>query len=934
MKKTGKALSLVLSLALVVSSLATTFASAATAKTEYVPAKTSDTVVYLANGLSGSKSETDISGTGEIPYSIPSGIVTKDHLDVGTMTATDIAYKSGNNVLSLRVDSNSSKIFAKLSSDSAIGTEVVAVRYTGTSYRYTDTTQPIVFSAEIDYTVTVLANNSIVLSGSDTTLAPLDSLNKNSDGALSAYVLKVTRASSGSTAEFKSQKVTAAVDGTANHNFDPTGIAKADVDNGLYFVKTVSSNAPTTTTGASNAINIKLTTPANAEFLNVGSVVSYSVPLKWDSTNGKATLDSANTVSKATTVDNTVAIPANYDIKMWHGSTWALPKTEASSLTETTAATKVTGTNVVAPYNDAINVTGSNIVLAANATMYDGSVGTVTATAAATLTLNKGNVTKIDDADVTLSMSNGSIGTIAKAAAATIDGGTVGSVNAGSVTVDATDEKITTTVGAITAGSVQISSTNAAVKTGNITATATDGTVTAGPAADSNEILIEGSNTTVGTIDADHYAVTIDLKGYTGSIVAPANAESATLTTTTDAKGNKTTATVNGAVAIKTVNVSDGTLTIANSLNVGTVTGAGTLVIPAGGMYVSETMNSVALKLSNANLSKGMTAFTAAPYKLYDGMFRTIGFTLDYDAISSLTTRTSDVFKVKDVNFAGLTIAPATGTSNKVLVNSSATFNVSSYPNGTPLPTGSKIDITFSGSTDNFSYTTTANSITVSAKKYDDLFSSLNKGTITATLVDATTDTPLYQYDPMTYDVQMIAKPETVYTSDTTVDKTIKVGEQYTYKITSSDGSDPKFGFGTNGIANIVKSWKTTSGTTTFYYYTIQGVKEGAAGAFTTADKAKINVVTVKGSVYKSDTSVVTIATGKSYTFKITADKGVSAPVFQVCTFSAKNTVLTKTVKNADGTTSYLYKVTANGSPVGAHGAYVNGVKVATVTVK
>lgn len=59
MKKTGKALSLVLSLALVVSSLATTFASAATASQTATVSLTDTTPAYLSNGGTGSKLQSE-----------------------------------------------------------------------------------------------------------------------------------------------------------------------------------------------------------------------------------------------------------------------------------------------------------------------------------------------------------------------------------------------------------------------------------------------------------------------------------------------------------------------------------------------------------------------------------------------------------------------------------------------------------------------------------------------------------------------------------------------------------------------------------------------------------------------------------------------------------------------------------------------------------
>lgn len=917
MKKTGKVLSLVLSAALVVSSLSATFASAATAtKTEYVPVQTSLVETDLVNGKSGAASKTEITST--VPFQIPNGITTKDHLDVGNLTAADIAYKSGSNILSLSIDKDNSKVYAQLSSDSVTGSEVVAVRYTGNSYRYTDPTQPIQFSAEVDYTIKVFANNSVVISGSASAPVALTSLNKNdATGTVNAYVLKVGRGT-GSIASFGAVNVTTSTSASADV-VDST-ISSTQVTAGMYFVKAANSNKVACTTASATEASVNLTkNPANSEFFNVGSLVVYAVPLKWDATNTKAVLDSANTISTATTVNNTVSLPSSAnEIKMWHGSTYAMQSSEASGVTETVAGVKIAGTNVALPVADAINVTGANIIIHGPVTMDNGSVGTVSGTGV--FTLSNGNVTGIDDPATGLLMSNGNVGSIAHAAGVTINGGVVGSVSATSVNVDSVDGKIPTTVGNITATSVDVKSTNA-VKTGNIKAINADGTVTAGPASDSNSITVEGNSATVGTIDLDHYAVTINLTGFTGSIAAPLNAENGIIATPDDSNNNKANATVTGNVVVNEVNVADGTLTIANSLNVGTVTGAGTLVIPAGGMYVNNTMNSVSLKLSNASITTGMTAFSAAAYKVYDGMFKTVGFTLDYDAVSAVTgTRTTDTFKVKTVNFAGLTIAPVSGTSNKVVLNNTASFKVSAYPSGTSLPDNTKVDFSFSGSSDNFSYKTTADTITISALKYDDLFSSLNKGTITATLVDATTDTPIYQYSPVTYDVQMLKTPDVTYTSDTHVNVPVAMDGTYIYKITSLDGKEHAI---TNGSSSF-KVTKTQSGNVYFYTITPVGKVGESCGMY--IDGKLLDVATITAAKAKIDTAKVTVAVGKTYQFKVTAP---TKPTFGVGSSAVK--VIASSSK---GSNEYDFKVqVVSGKTGDAVGIYVNGTRMSILTI-
>lgn len=970
MKKTGKALSLVLSLALVVSSLATTFASAASTSESGTASVTQDTV-YLSNG---GKSADGTLTADMLQYLQPghNGVAVKlyDGAACTNFTLKDVVVTSGSSIASISThkDTNSDidKADLKLTSGTVTGAVTVAARYQGSVYRGTSSTATTVYASK-NITVNVLKKGqTYILSagGAANGSKPLalSSLSKNLNSTVTGavYTVGTVPATSSTATDGSALASWTPVDVTAyqpatGSTVDPSKVdatltqATNNVTTPEYYVTVGSNNYVNITTGT-KSFTLTTKTPVgtngNTDYsTRYATTTSFNVSAQqYNATANDATKTSYKVVAsnqptdKASVTDkiaNRVELNANNNtISAYGGITYAYSSEIASSddLKHAKAVTTTTanGLQVVSGCDVVINsATGAT---PAATSIDSGSVGVVTAKdgtgATATLTVSSGSVGAIDDSQISsVTVSKGTVGSVGdnpfnRMPSVTVNGGTVGNIYANSVTVESNNE-VAATVGNVTLDGASpvltlTSHDSYPVKAGTVSA------------SDDSTIALLGNTVTVGQIDANYKNVIINMTGFKGSIAAPAhaytqgidgNSKGITVNANEQSTGDMV-ANITGTATIPTLNVVSGTVNFPNSVKIGAggITGAGTVCVVPGNLYTDGSITGVNLRLSTS-FKVGDTAFTAATGVVDPSSFTPVGYTL-----AQTTGNPKDTFKVATTNFAGLQISgPATLTKG-----TSATYTASAYPGGTSLPTGDTIGWDFSGNQDNFDFTINGNAIKVTAKTYDSTFASQNHATLTAKVLDASgaEDTT---YPQATYDVAIVTAGK--YTSDTTSALTLKVGQQYTYKITSTDGSDPAFGFGTNGVAKIVKTSKAVSGTTTFYYYTVQGVKEGATGAYNTADKTQVNVITVKGTAYKSDTSKVTIATGKSYTFKITADKGVSAPVFQVCTFSAKNTVLTKTVKNADGTTSYLYKVTANGSPVGNHGAYVNGLNVALVTV-
>ncbi len=255
------------------------------------------------------------------------------------------------------------------------------------------------------------------------------------------------------------------------------------------------------------------------------------------------------------------------------------------------------------------------------------------------------------------------------------------------------------------------------------------------------------------------------------------------------------------------------------------------------------------------------------------------------------------VSAAKAVELTGVTVSPATA---EVKADAPATLTVASNPANAQLPADAKI--TWASDNDNFTVTPSADgkTATVSVAK--------------APEKDTTADVTV-KVNNFTATAKVTAKAATVPVvkpSNFTIDsmpKTMKLGQVYTVKINSKDGSKPNYAFA-NGFAVITKN--VTKGNDTYLTFTAQSV--GDHGVYI-GDK-KVAIINVAGSI--CDTRTVTVKQGKVYQFKVTSP---STPVFTVATVGTLKPVR---VSGHD----YFYKVTAT-SNKGDHGVYVNGAKIA-----
>lgn len=248
-------------------------------------------------------------------------------------------------------------------------------------------------------------------------------------------------------------------------------------------------------------------------------------------------------------------------------------------------------------------------------------------------------------------------------------------------------------------------------------------------------------------------------------------------------------------------------------------------------------------------------------------------------------------------DLTGVTVSPATA---EVKADAPATLTVAPNPANAQLPADAKI--TWASDNDNFTVTPSADgkTATVSVAKAPekdttaDVTVKVNDFTATAKVTAKAATTPVVKPGNFTID---------------SMPKTMKLGQVYTVKINSKDGSKPNYAFA-NGFAVITKN--VTKGNDTYLTFTAQS--EGAHGVY--VGGKKVAVINVAGSI--CDTRTVTVKQGKTYQFKVTSP---STPNFTIATVGTLKPVK---VNGHD----YYYKVTAT-SNKGDHGVYVNGAKIA-----
>lgn len=543
----------------------------------------------------------------------------------------------------------------------------------------------------------------------------------------------------------------------------------------------------------------------------------------------------------------------------------------------------------------------------------DASVNTIDVKGSVSITGDKASIGDITAETVTVngttyagvSVEDGKTGNITvKDSNLNIAGGTIGNVemkdNATTVTIEPSDDETAITVGDIkTQRGLTISSVDSAkVSVGNITVTG------------DSDVTLVGNKVTLKSVDFDYYVGRLalgDTDEFVGTVPSLKNA----INTTIDAQEEDTDAVINGNVNVDAISVDDdAALKFTDKVDVNTIDGDGTLAVAAGKLYVDGSASGVTLKLTDANIANGMVAYTAKADALDVDDMNNFGFTVAKSAGNSI-----DTFKINGLTFAGVQVNK---TSARIAKDYSETFTATAYPTGTTIPTDAKITWELDGNDDVFQVTATGNTATVKVLKIDPDFASENEATLTAKLVDEDGD-EIDDYSSADIALTAIAVPDAK--SDTTTNFTVAQGASYTMKVTSATA--PSVTLGTAGVFAVTT---TKNGNDYFYKFVPTGKVGAATGVY--LNGTKLLVASVGAPAFKSDTTVaIKVAAGKSYTYKITAS---AAPSFGFGTGNVFSVTKISKVGN-----DYFFTVApvANAKSGAATGVYVNGVKVNVATV-
>ena len=508
------------------------------------------------------------------------------------------------------------------------------------------------------------------------------------------------------------------------------------------------------------------------------------------------------------------------------------------------------------------------------------------------------------NAKVTVDSVKANVGEIAKSKTVEVSDGKVGNITASdSVNVTPDDDEHSVTVGNVTTKDITIDSNESLGVTAG-TLKATD---------DDSEFTVSGNDVTIGGVDFDYYGAELKIDGFIGSVPAPKNADAGVEGATISTQQADDKVTIKGDADINSISLADeSTMIFDGKLNVGSVDGSGKLVVGLGKMNVTSDASDVKLQLADNNFKVGDVAYTSDHDTIDADSFGNYGFTVTKSEGSK-----TDTFKIATTKFVGMAFADS---SAELAEGASKTFTANNYAPGSALPTGYKVKYTFDGDDTVFAFTDNSDgTATVKAVKIDPTFASLNKGKLKAEIVDAdgaTND----DYDAGEVDITATTTPAVTYKSDTTGALSIKQGGTYQYKITSLDGSVPTMAVGSAGFKVTAVG---ASGSDYFFKVQATGVVGTQAGVYINHEAKASSVITITNG-YKIDTTKVTMTAGKTYQFKVS---GATQPTFQVAGIG--NVALT-----SKSGTDYFFKVTVPATLAkGAHGVYVNGAKMAAITV-
>lgn len=924
-KATGKVVSLVLALALVITSFSATFASAASTKTESAASVTDIKDVTLVNLSNVADDADDLAGAieaGKSTFNISDYVdgkvtlETYDHIKVLDSVEISSVSVSGDNILRVTKDSSTGKYIATVRDVKGTGTAKINVLYTGTTTDRGD--EEITVRGSDSFTVTLVDAKTPYL-------VDVDNLQKNPQYEGSNYKTY-------DSAESDKKPV---VTGTAKFVLPviSSNSAQKDTETPVNVVEYDKSNSYTNpATGdfyvvAVSGTNAYLDITSNKEIVygianpavgNTVRVSVYSVKDISDAQDGSEYATNKTVAQETAKVENKI-VGAIASVGLGDGSK---PSKGVGMKNDIILSKSKTYVELGDCWWDA---TGAEIVSSTNVSVSNGRVGNITATG--TITVSDGTVGALDatekitvlggstgdlESDADIEISDATVASVSGATSVKIDEGTItGSVSADSVEVAPLNDEASASVGAVSAPVLKIDGTYGKASAASFFAAE----------GSDYSLTLVGKNATIGAINADYRDLDVVFQNFVGSIAAPTKANytgyqetGARLTTDDSDSEDATKATVSGALAIQAIELDSGAVTFGGNVNVDEVYGSeADFIINAGALYIDKVVaTSNTLKIADANdVAAGTLVYRAASDIADIDSFVTYGYDLKLVASSSY-----DGFVIDGVEFSGLTLD--VGNSLELLVGETAVVTASAYPNGTQLPEGTKIEFYLNDADLNYleGKNLGNNQASVTALAYDEEFSVLNKGTLVAVVLDEY-DIQLEEYGEATCDITIVKTkaPTETYKSDTTGDVVVAKGNTYQFKITSLNGQTPSVVLGSDGVFELVGT--SVEGSDYFFKFQAVGASGAATGVYVNGD-AKVATLYVDGNTgYTCDTTTVNVPAGGTYQVKITA---ASMP-----TLLPGNSIYTVAFASQEGN-DYFFKITATSAQAGdVVGFYING---------
>ena len=928
-KATGKVVSLVLALALVVTSFSSIAAFAAT-KTETGTA-TVDTNkdLYLANtnGVDEPEDGSKYFNLTDYIFNDDVKLETYDHIEINggnsdkdTIEISQVTVSGSSIVKVVKVnESNASQYKAANAKDGdyivsvrdakGTGTATLNVLLTGkTNDRGGDDEITVRGSVQIKLTLldakTPILVNDVPKFGKEP--GSIGGLQKNPNDTVEVEG-ETDRVSATTATAFVVKPV---AEGTAIASYDPQNVVEKN-DNNIGYKKDGYVVAATGTRNyidvSGNEITFGVTEPA------VGNTVRLSVYSTKENTENKIVTD--KTVAQGTSKVENKVVGKVVSIDVGDGSKDTVNGKDDTLLSKSKTYAKmdddkywdVTGAEVKDEDAGLLITAGrlGNVSTSGTVTVNDGTVGTLSTSGIMNLDGGSVSVAK-DAAEINVNGAVvGEIKDVKDAGKVVVSSGKVtGAVNATDVSLSPLNDEEPVSVGAVKAVTLTIDGTNAAAAAASFFAKNTASTV---------ELI--GENASLGAVDFDYRNTVMTLNGFVGTVPAPTKGtytgyDATGATITTDSEG-ETNATISGNLAIANINLESGTVAFTGNVKVDNVGGSeATMVINAGALNITESVaTSNTLKIADAaDVAAGTVVYTAASEIADESSFVGYGYT-----VKVVSDKTTDAFVIDSISFSGLTMNK---TEAKILLGTSETFTASVYPNGTTMPEGAYIKFFLDGDENYVSGVDNGNgTATITAKKYDATFDVLNKATLTAQVYDQY-DIQLEEYGEATCAITVIEKPETTYVSDTTDNVNVVAGGTYQFKITSTNGAVPQFAVAGDGsIFKLVA--QSNEGNDYFFKVQAVGTVGQVCGVYVNKEATPVATLTVSAD-YTCDTTTVNVAVGATYQVKITAN---SMP-----TLAAGNSIYTVAFASQSGN-DYFFKITAtqNAKAGDAVGFYING---------